>query len=339
MGDSPRPVLHAERVEDVARHRTSIVPYIALSVVMYFLLDVSYWLVLAVAIPASGFLLRTFILFHDCHARLAVRIAEGEQRVGSRPRARRHAPLQQLALAPRRPPWKRRRPRPPRPGRRADDDRRRVACGVADARSGLLALPPPRGDVHDRPAVVARDRTPHPAEERLEEAAPERPPDQPRAARHRRRHLRSHRADRLPPDPGADRLHGGSRPESGSSTSSISSRTSTGRTPMRGATRRRRSRAARISSLPQPLQFFTGNIGLHHVHHLNARIPNYNLQRAHDDNEIFHSVPVLTFMGRHQATRLKLWDEERRPPHHVRRGAADARRRAPAEIPSATLRS
>ena len=45
---------------------TSVVPYLALMVVMYQLLDVSYWLVLAVAIPASGFLLRTFILFHDC---------------------------------------------------------------------------------------------------------------------------------------------------------------------------------------------------------------------------------------------------------------------------------
>ncbi|MGH2864917.1 MAG: fatty acid desaturase, partial [Solirubrobacteraceae bacterium] len=40
--------------------------------------------------------------------------------------------------------------------------------------------------------------------------------------------------------------------------------------------------------LPKVLQFFSGNIGLHHVHHLSARIPNYNLQRAHDENPIFH---------------------------------------------------
>src|SRR6478609_5658190 len=45
---------------------TSVVPYLALSVAMYFLLDVSYLLVLLVAIPAAGFLLRTYILFHDC---------------------------------------------------------------------------------------------------------------------------------------------------------------------------------------------------------------------------------------------------------------------------------
>src|SRR3954452_17503239 len=45
---------------------TSVVPYLGLSVAMYLLLDVSYWLTLLVAIPAGGFLLRTFIVFHDC---------------------------------------------------------------------------------------------------------------------------------------------------------------------------------------------------------------------------------------------------------------------------------
>ena len=59
------------------------------------------------------------------------------------------------------------------------------------------------------------------------------------------------------------------------------------------------------------LQFFRGNIGLHHVHHLNARIPNYNLQRAHDENAIFHGVPTLTLRDGLRAVRLKLWDTER----------------------------
>jgi acyl-lipid omega-6 desaturase (Delta-12 desaturase) len=61
--------------------------------------------------------------------------------------------------------------------------------------------------------------------------------------------------------------------------------------------------------LPKVLQFFTGNIGLHHVHHLSTRIPNYNLQRAHDDNPIFHDVPVLSIRDGLRALRLKLWDE------------------------------
>ena len=60
--------------------------------------------------------------------------------------------------------------------------------------------------------------------------------------------------------------------------------------------------------LPRVLQFFTGNIGLHHVHHLRARIPNYNLQRAHDENPIFHGVPRLTLWDGIKAVRLKLFD-------------------------------
>lgn len=63
--------------------------------------------------------------------------------------------------------------------------------------------------------------------------------------------------------------------------------------------------------LPKVLQFFTANIGLHHVHHLSTRIPNYNLQRAHDDNPIFHGVATLSVLDGMRALRLKLWDEDR----------------------------
>jgi omega-6 fatty acid desaturase (delta-12 desaturase) len=63
-------------------------------------------------------------------------------------------------------------------------------------------------------------------------------------------------------------------------------------------------------ALPRVLRFFTGNIGLHHVHHLSTRIPNYNLQRAHDDNPIFHDVPTLSLLDGLRAVRLKLWDED-----------------------------
>ncbi len=63
-------------------------------------------------------------------------------------------------------------------------------------------------------------------------------------------------------------------------------------------------------ALPKVLQFFSGNIGLHHVHHLSARIPNYNLQRAHDENPIFHDVPTISLRDGIRATRLKLWDED-----------------------------
>jgi omega-6 fatty acid desaturase (delta-12 desaturase) len=62
--------------------------------------------------------------------------------------------------------------------------------------------------------------------------------------------------------------------------------------------------------LPKVMQFFTGNIGLHHVHHLSAKIPNYNLQRAHDEIEIFQEVPVLTIRDGLRSIRLKLIDPD-----------------------------
>ncbi len=69
-------------------------------------------------------------------------------------------------------------------------------------------------------------------------------------------------------------------------------------------------RGSSYLKLPKVLQFFTGNIGLHHVHHLSTRIPNYNLQRAHDENPIFHDVPTLSLWDGLRAVRLKLWDED-----------------------------
>jgi omega-6 fatty acid desaturase (delta-12 desaturase) len=69
-------------------------------------------------------------------------------------------------------------------------------------------------------------------------------------------------------------------------------------------------RGSSYLKLPGVLRFFTGNIGYHHVHHLNARIPNYNLRRAHDENPIFHNVPTLSLWDGLRAVRLKLWDED-----------------------------
>jgi omega-6 fatty acid desaturase (delta-12 desaturase) len=62
--------------------------------------------------------------------------------------------------------------------------------------------------------------------------------------------------------------------------------------------------------LPKVLQFFTGNIGLHHVHHLSPRIPNYSLQRAHDANPFLHRAPTISLVDGLRAVRLKLVDED-----------------------------
>ena len=63
--------------------------------------------------------------------------------------------------------------------------------------------------------------------------------------------------------------------------------------------------------LPRPLQWLTANIGVHHVHHMSARIPNYKLQQVHDENPEFHVVTKVSFKDTLKLINLALWDEER----------------------------
>ena len=63
--------------------------------------------------------------------------------------------------------------------------------------------------------------------------------------------------------------------------------------------------------LPKVLQWFSGNIGLHHVHHLSPRIPNYRLQECHDDHPEFQGVPTIGFWQGMKTLGLKLFDEDR----------------------------
>lgn len=62
--------------------------------------------------------------------------------------------------------------------------------------------------------------------------------------------------------------------------------------------------------LPRILQWFTGNIGFHHVHHVNPRIPNYRLQECHNANTGFQSAPKVSLRTALQALRYTLWDGE-----------------------------
>ncbi len=64
--------------------------------------------------------------------------------------------------------------------------------------------------------------------------------------------------------------------------------------------------------LPGILRWFTGNIGLHHVHHLAPKIPNYRLKRCHDENPRLQKAPIVTILSGIAALRLALWDEDRR---------------------------
>lgn len=63
--------------------------------------------------------------------------------------------------------------------------------------------------------------------------------------------------------------------------------------------------------LPLLLNWFTGSIGYHHVHHLSPLIPNYNLRRCHNENQLFHEVKPITFFSAFESLFLRLWDEKR----------------------------
>jgi acyl-lipid omega-6 desaturase (Delta-12 desaturase) len=295
-------------VLDVA---TSVVPYLALSVGMYLALGVSYLLTLALAIPAAGFLVRTFIVFHDCTHGSFLASKRANAWLGttlglftfSTFACWRHAHLVHHATA-------------------GDLDRR----GVGDlptktvveyrdlSRRGRLAYrlfrnPLVMFGVGPIFALVVQPRiVPRTARPRIK-----------RSVRTTNLVLvllvgslcwligwQNYLLVQLPTVMLAgsigiwlfyvqhqfDDVYW----ESGEQWSYADAA-------LRGSS---------YLKLPKVLQFFSGNIGLHHVHHLSARIPNYNLQRAHDENQLFHTVPTLSLADGLRAVRLKLYDEQGR---------------------------
>jgi acyl-lipid omega-6 desaturase (Delta-12 desaturase) len=64
--------------------------------------------------------------------------------------------------------------------------------------------------------------------------------------------------------------------------------------------------------LPKILQFFSGNIGFHHIHHLNAKIPNYYLEDCQNRFEFLHAAPTIGLREGFKTAHLALWDEEQK---------------------------
>jgi omega-6 fatty acid desaturase (delta-12 desaturase) len=64
--------------------------------------------------------------------------------------------------------------------------------------------------------------------------------------------------------------------------------------------------------LPRVLQWFSGNIGFHHIHHLSPRIPNYHLEKCHHAEPLFQTVKPVTLFSSFKAFTFRLWDEQRR---------------------------
>lgn len=80
-------------------------------------------------------------------------------------------------------------------------------------------------------------------------------------------------------------------------------------------------RGSSYLKLPRVLAWVVGNANYHHVHHLSARIPNYRLRGAHEQQSMFRRTPVVTIRGSISSLQLKLWDEDRGAlvPFRVRR--------------------
>lgn len=62
--------------------------------------------------------------------------------------------------------------------------------------------------------------------------------------------------------------------------------------------------------LPKLMQWLTGNIGFHHVHHLSPRVPNYKLETAHNNTQPLQNVPTITLATSLQSLKFRLWDEQ-----------------------------
>jgi omega-6 fatty acid desaturase (delta-12 desaturase) len=286
---------------------TSLVPYLALWAGMYLALDVSYWLVLILSVPAAGFLLRTFIIFHDCAHGAFLETKRANTWLGRMLGVVVFSPFQS---------W--RQSHAVHHATAGDLDRR----GVGDVQTLTVAeygaLPWLRRLAYRafrNPAVMFGIGPTW--------ALVIQPRFVPISARPRIRHsviatnvallllvgglclLLGWREFLLVETPSVMLAAGAGvwlfyvQHQFDDTYWKSSDDWSYADAALRGSS---------YLKLPKVLQFFTANIGLHHVHHLSARIPNYNLQRAHDENEVFEQVPVLTARKAMRSSRLKVWD-------------------------------
>ena len=288
---------------------TSVVPYFALMVGMYVLLDVSYWLVLAVAIPAAGFLLRTFILFHDCAHGSFMPSKRANDVLGTFCGLLVYSPFL---------PW--RHEHAMHHASAGDMDRRGdgdvMTLTVAEynrlSRRGKLAYrlfrnPLVMFGVGPVWALVVKPRlTSKEMRPRLRRST----------------HLTNLALlvivgttcwligwqEFLLIQAPVAWLAGSAgvflffvQHQFEDVYWENSDNWSFSEAALRGSS---------YLKLPRVLHFFTGNIGYHHLHHLSARIPNYNLPRAHEANPQFQDVPTITLWEGFKCSRFKLIDEQ-----------------------------
>ncbi|MGC5325352.1 fatty acid desaturase [Brevibacillus sp. SYSU BS000544] len=65
-------------------------------------------------------------------------------------------------------------------------------------------------------------------------------------------------------------------------------------------------------NLPKILHWITGNIGFHHIHHLSPKVPNYNLPKAHKNTPFLQKVPSIGLLSSLRSLRYRVWSEQRK---------------------------
>ncbi|MFH5187284.1 fatty acid desaturase [Paenibacillus sp. TAB 01] len=63
-------------------------------------------------------------------------------------------------------------------------------------------------------------------------------------------------------------------------------------------------------NLPRLLHWITGNIGFHHIHHLSPRVPNYYLESAHNANASLRDVQTITLKTSLKSLKFRVWCEQ-----------------------------
>ena len=209
----------------------TLVPLVALWLLAWTALDLGYWVALLLAVPAAGFLVRLFMIQHDCGHGSFFR-HRARQRLG-RPRHRRADAdaLRLLAPHPCHPPRHLRQSRPARHRRHRHADGARISGAVAVGPAALSPLPPSAGDVRHRPGLSVHAAAPaagRPDARRLAAVA-QHHGDQSRDCHGRRRADLADRRQGVPARAPADHAARRRRSASGCSTCSTSSRNDLGR--------------------------------------------------------------------------------------------------------------
>ncbi|MFH1278898.1 MAG: fatty acid desaturase [Candidatus Eisenbacteria bacterium] len=288
----------------------TILPYFALLVAMYFSLRVSYWITLALALPAAGFLSRAFIIFHDCGHGAFFRSAKANRIVGaftgllaffpsyhwSHEHAKHHAVAGKI-------------------GRPPVGDIWTVTVAEYTAMSRWNRF---RYRLYRHPLVMFGFG---PLFTFLIRYRYWKPGDGPRA---RRSAIRANLA--ILGILTAAALTIGLKAYVMIQLPVLAIAATAGiwlfyvQHQFEGTYRASEERWCPVTlalqgssyyRMPRILQWFTGNIGYHHIHHLSPRIPNYYLEACHEASPLFRAIPPVTLRASLKALSFRLWDEER----------------------------